>query len=55
MNEAYNEQYEQMMAWVEKNSYNYQREQAELAKLLTANAALTGEGDKIRPQSELKL
>ena len=55
MNDAYNGQYEQMMAWVDKNSYNYQKEQAELKKLLTANAALTEKGDKKRSTSELKL
>jgi len=41
MNDAYNEQYEQMMAWVAKNSYNYLRDQAELKKLLTAGASVT--------------
>ena len=55
MNDAYNGQYEQMMAWVDKNSYNYQKEQAELKKLLTANASLTEKGDKKRSTSELKL
>ena len=46
MNDAYNEEYEQMMAWVAKNSYNYLRDQAELKKLLTAGASVTDEDVK---------
>ena len=43
------------MKWNSKYSYNFEKEEAKLMKLLTANAALTEEGDKKRPTSELKL
>ena len=55
MDDAYSEQYGSMMKWITKNSYNFEKEEAKLKKLLTAGASLTGEGDKKRPTSELKL
>jgi hypothetical protein len=55
MNDAYNEEYGNMMKYIAKFSFDFEKDEAGLKKVLTANAALTEKGNKKRPNSELKL
>jgi hypothetical protein len=55
MNDAYNEEYGNMMKYIAKFSFDFEKDEAGLKKILTANAALTEKGNKKRPNSELKL
>lgn len=43
LNDIYEGNYEQMMKWISKNSYNYEREQAKLEKLLTSTSFSGGD------------